>query len=156
MDIQTVDPLRNSRATQATSRQPRPAAALRGNCREQSAFQYWQDETLAPCSDAVLDFSDLVSIPAGKRAVIELVTGTIQVPAGQSAHLRMSTSLECAPSELDLAVIPQHALGCACVLMVSQTMREYTDGEIAFQVTRERCEGAGYALICISGHFVEA
>jgi hypothetical protein len=54
-----------------------------------------------------------VNIPAGKRAVIELITATIEVPGDESARLRFYTSLGTAPSNLDLTMEKQNVAGAA-------------------------------------------
>jgi hypothetical protein len=81
------------------------------DCRSRTAFHLWRDQTLTPSFNWEIDFTSLINIPAGKRAVIELVTATVQVPAGEWARLRMYTSLGSAPSNLDLFLTPQGTPG---------------------------------------------
>jgi hypothetical protein len=52
------------------------------DCRAATAFQLWHDQDLSPSFNWEIDFSDEIDISAGHRAVIELVTATIIVPAG--------------------------------------------------------------------------
>jgi hypothetical protein len=63
-----------------------------------SAFQEWREADLTPSWNYMLSFT----VPPGKRLGIELVTAFIQVPAEESAYLRMYTGLPVGPSHLDL------------------------------------------------------
>jgi len=53
---------------------------------------------LTPSFNWIVSFADYGIPPAGKRAVIELVTAQILVPQGEWARLRMYTSLGTLPS----------------------------------------------------------
>jgi hypothetical protein len=115
-----------------------------------SAYQAWQDANLTPSYNYSLSFR----IPTAKRLVIELVTATIQVPAGEGARLRMYTGLPMGPSNLDLCVTPQGLVGGQSLYVATHYLRSYTDGFLEFNINRDNPFTPGYALICISGHFV--
>jgi len=126
------------------------------DCKAFSAFQYWKDQTLSPSFNWEIDFSSLVNIPAGKRAVIELVTSLIEVPGNETARLRLYTSLGSAPSNLDLAVERQSATGAATAQYIAtHPLRAYSDNLIAFNINRDNGSTTGYALICISGYIAD-
>jgi hypothetical protein len=122
------------------------------DCKAETAFQYWWEQVLTPSFNWLIDFTSLVNIPSGKRAVIELVTATIQVPAGEWARLRMYTSLGFAPSNLDLTVTPQNAAGGGSILMATHSLRVYSDHDVSFDVNRDNATTSGNAFICISGY----
>jgi hypothetical protein len=137
------------------AREPVPAKTC-ADCKAFSAFQYWQDQTLTPSFNWEIDFSSLVNIPAGKRAVIELVTALIEVPGNESARLRLYTSLGSAASNLDLTVEKQSAAGAATAqYTATHPLRAYSDNLIAFNINRDNASTAGYALICISGYIAD-
>jgi len=115
-----------------------------------SAFQEWRDANLTPSWNYMLSFT----VPAGKRLVIELVTAIIQVPAGESARLRMYTALPMGPSNLDLFVTPQGVVNGQSVYVATHCLRSYTDGFLEFNINRDNPFTSGYALICASGHLV--
>lgn len=124
------------------------------DCRARTAFQAWHDATLTPAFNYEIDFSDWNIVPAGKRAVIELVTATVQVPAGEWARLRMYTSLGSIPSNLDLVLTPQGQPEGQNTYEATHSIRAYTDHDIFFNVNRDNATTKGYALICISGYIV--
>lgn len=125
------------------------------DCKAQTAFHYWKDQPMTPSFNWEIDFTGLVNVPAGKRAVVELVTATIQVPAGEWARLRMFTSLGFAASNLDLTVTAQNAPGKPSILMATHPLRAYSDHLIAFNVNRDNATTSGDAFICISGYLVD-
>jgi hypothetical protein len=134
-----------------------PAAKECHDCKAFSAFQYWKEQTLTPSLNWEIDFSSLVNIPAGKRAVIELVTATIGVPGNESARLRLFTSLGTAPSNLDLTMKRQSAEGAAnAQFMATHSLRVYSDQLVAFNVNRDNATTAGSAFICISGYLADS
>jgi hypothetical protein len=92
------------------------------------------------------------SIPANTRLVIEFVTATVQVPAGEMARLRMYTGLGTSPSNLDLTLTPQGIVGGQQILVATHCSRAYADSLLAFNVNRDNSVTSGYALICISGY----
>jgi hypothetical protein len=94
--------------------------------------------------------------PAGKIAVIELVTASILVPAGEFARLRMFTTLGSAASNLDFTLTPQGQVGGRRILMCTHAVRVYSDSQIEFNVNRDNAQTTGSALICISGYLVDA
>jgi len=127
------------------------------DCKAFSAFQYWREQPLTPSFNWEIDFSALVNIPAGKRAVIELVTATIEVPGNESARLRLYTSLGTAPSNLDLTMERQSVTGAAnAQFMATHSLRVYSDQLVAFNVNRDNATTAGSAFICISGYLADS
>ena len=127
------------------------------DCRALSAFHAWREEALPPSFNVIIDFNPAWGIPpAGKRAVIELVTATINVPQGEFARLRMFTSLGSAPSNLDLTLTPQGQFGGQQILMCTHNVRVYSDSLIEFNVNRDNAQTSGNAFICISGYLVDA
>lgn len=134
-----------------------PAAKECHDCKAFSAFQYWREQALTPSFNWEIDFSGLINIPAGKRAVIELVTATIEVPGTESARLRLYTSLGSAPSNLDLTMEKQSAAGAAnAQFMATHSLRVYSDQLVAFNVNRDNAATAGSAFICISGYLADS
>jgi hypothetical protein len=125
------------------------------DCRVENAFHAWRDRHLMPSFNSVINFADWGIPPAGKRAVIELVTATISVPSGEWARLRMYTSLGSAPSNLDLALTPQGQTGGRQILVATHTLRVYSDHVIEFNINRDNPQTEGDALICISGFLID-
>lgn len=115
-----------------------------------SAFQAWQDANLTPSYNYMFSFT----VPTNQRLVIELVTATIQVPAGESARLRMYTGLPMGPSNLDLFVTPQGVVNGQAIYVATHYLRSYTNGFLEFNINRDNPFTPGYALICVSGHLV--
>jgi hypothetical protein len=127
------------------------------DCRALSAFHAWRDEPLPPSWNVFVNFNPAWGIPpAGKIAVIELVTATILVPAGEFARLRMYTSLGSAASNLDLTLTSQGQVGGQRILVCTHAVRVYSDSMIDFDVNRDNPQTTGSALICISGYLVDA
>jgi hypothetical protein len=85
--------------------------------------------------------------------VIELVTASVNVPQGESARLRMFTSLGTTPSNLDLFLTPQGVGSDGnSIFVATHNIRVYSDNLILFNVNRDNAQTNGYALICISGY----
>lgn len=124
-------------------------------CRVEQAFHSWNHKILTPSPNWFIDFTTTVGIPAGKRAVIELVTARIHVPSGERARLRMFTSLGHHASNLDFVLTPQGQSGGREMLVATHSVRAYSDRFIRFLVNRDNGQTEGYALICISGYFVD-
>jgi hypothetical protein len=124
-------------------------------CRVENAFHAWRNQHLTPSFNVGIDFTGAVNIPAGKRAVIELVTATISVPGGERARLRMFTSLGFAPSNLDFVLTPQGQVGGRELLVATHSVRVYSDHSIEFNVNRDNAQTEGDAFICISGYFID-
>ena len=125
------------------------------DCRAKTAFHAWEEATLTPSFNCGIDFAHWKIVPAGKRAVIELVTASVYVPAGEWARLRMNTSLGMTPSNLDLALTAQGQTGTGLSVYVgTHSIRAYTDNEIQFNVNRDNDTTTGYAVICVSGYIV--
>jgi hypothetical protein len=64
----------------------KPKAAPCDQCAA-DAFVQWADDQLGPAFNSEIAFNP----PQGQRLVIEFVTATVEVPAGESARLRMFT-----------------------------------------------------------------
>ena len=122
------------------------------DCRAATAFQAWHSLDLTPSFNWLVSFADYGIPPAGKRAVIELVTAQIIVPAGEWARLRMYTSLGTQPSNLDLFLTFQGNVSGQAIYDATHSLRAYSDGPIEFDINRDNAETAGSALICISGY----
>jgi len=125
------------------------------DCRVANAFHAWRDQHLGPSFNVGLSFTGIVNIPAGQRAVIELVTATIQVPHGESARLRLYTSLGSAPSNLDFILTLQGHVGGRDIFVATHSVRVYSDHLIEFNVNRDNAQTEGDAFICISGHLID-
>jgi hypothetical protein len=132
-----------------------PAGKKCEECGVANAFHAWKEQELTPALNWQIDFSKDVAIPAGKRAVIELVTATIQVPVGEGARLRMNTSLGIYPSNLDFFLVPQGVVNGREMLVATHSIRAYSDHAITFNVHRDNAYTQGYAVICISGYMVD-
>jgi hypothetical protein len=151
----TIERLSQGAATASTAPIKTHVTQRCEECRVDSAFHAWHDQHLTPSFNWLIDFTNTVNIPAGKRAVIELVTATISVPSGESARLRMYTSLGFAPSNLDLFLTPQGVVGGRQVLVATHTLRVYSDHSIEFNVNRDNAQTEGDAFICISGYLID-
>lgn len=126
------------------------------DCRATSAFQAWHSQDLTPSFNVGISFGDYGIPPAGKRAVIELVTAEIRVPVGEWARLRMYTSLGSQPSNIDLFLTFQGNVGGEAVYIATHSIRAYSDRLIEFNINRDNATTSGYALICISGYLADA
>ncbi len=124
-----------------------PAKLTACDCRARNAFHEWQDGTLPPSFNMMFHFS----VPANHRLVIEFVTASIYVPAGEMARLRMFTGLGPNPSNLDLALTPQGIVNGQQVLVATHCIRAYADS-LDFNVNRDNPVTTGSALICVSGY----
>jgi hypothetical protein len=126
------------------------------DCRAENAFHAWASAALpAHTFNYSFVLTDKVAIPSGKRAVIELVTATISVPIGERALLRLYTSLGHSPSNLDLTLTPHGELFGLEQLVATHSLRVYSDQSIELNVSRNGTDGEGYAVVCISGYFVD-
>ena len=138
----------------------RAAVRLRAgecDCRALSAFHAWRDVPMPPSFNVGVDFSQAYGIPpAGKRAVIEQVTATIEVPQGEFARLRLFTSLGFYASNLDFVLTPQGLVGGQQILECTHLVRVYSDSLIEFNVNRDNAQTTGNAFICISGYLIAA
>jgi hypothetical protein len=128
------------------------AAQMCDDCRAMTAFQAWHDLDLTPSFNWLVSFADYGIPPAGKRAVIELVTAQIQVPQGEWARLRMYTSLGSIASNIDLFLTPQGVVSGQEIYVATHSIRAYSDGPIEFDISRDNALTEGHALICISGY----
>ena len=128
------------------------AAGTCDDCRATTAFQAWHSLDLSPSFNWLVSFADWHIVPKGKRAVIELVTAQIIVPAGEWARLRMYTSLGTVPANLDLFLTFQGSVGGNSIYDATHSLRAYTDSDIEFDINRDNATTSGSALICISGY----
>jgi len=145
----------SSQASQAARAASAVRTATAGNCddcRAYAAFHAWHSFDLPPSYNMFVDFGDWHLIPAGKRAVIELVTAQILVPSKEWVRLRMYTSLGSTPSNLDLFVTYQGDFQGQSVYEATHSLRAYSDGTIQFDVNRDNPVTTGSGLICVSGY----
>jgi hypothetical protein len=134
----------------AKARAPKPKTQPCDKCGA-DAYLEWHDAQLTPAFNFELGFNP----PAGQRLVIEFVTATVEVPAGESARLRMFTGFSSGQAgNFDLALTPQGIVGGNAVYVSTQSVRAYTDGFLGFNVNRDNPQTAGYALVCVSGYIV--
>ena len=124
------------------------------DCRATSAFHAWHSVDMTPSFNWFVSFADYGIPPAGKHAVIELVTAQILVPQGEWARLRMFTSLGTLPSNIDLFMTFQGNVSGQSVYSATHSIRAYSDGPIDFDINRDNAITSGSALICISGYLV--
>ncbi len=156
--VREVVPTSELRAAQipgAVVRHHIPAPKGCDDCRALTAFHAWRDADLSSSFNTFVSFSTWGIPPAGTRAVIELVTATISVPAGEKARLRLFTSLEQDASNLDFVLTPQGNVSGNDVLVATHSVRVYSDGLIEFNVNRDNAQTSGHAFICISGYLVD-
>lgn len=158
----SATPVRQASAPEPTGAVATSRSAVRhrvpptcDDCRAATAFHAWHSQDLTPSFNWLISFADYGIPPAGKRAVIELVTAQIIVPAGESARLRMFTSLGSLPSNIDLFLTPQGGTPGQAVYVATHSLRAYSDGPIEFDVNRDNAETSGSALICISGYLAD-
>jgi hypothetical protein len=153
MDAETSPPARAGAARTATLpelRAPTPAPAPCDTCAA-GAYLQWRDAQLTPSFNVEIPFT----APPGQRLVIEFVTATVEVPAGESARLRMFTGFSNGQAgNFDLALTPQGIRGGQSIYVCTHQVRAYTDGFLAFNVNRDNAATSGDALICVSGYLV--
>jgi hypothetical protein len=125
---------------------PKPPAAC--DCRARNAFQQFRVQNLPPAFNVAFSFT----IPANSRVVIEFVTASVIVPAGEMARLRLFTGLGVNPSNLDLTLTPQGVVNGQQILVATHNIRAYADSLLEFNVNRDNAVTSGQALICISGY----
>jgi hypothetical protein len=114
-------------------------------------FLQWRDAQLEPSFNVEIAFDP----PQGQRLVIEFVTATVEVPAGESARLRMFTGFSNGQAgNLDLVLTQQGIVNGKSVFVATHLARTYTDGFLAFNVNRDNPTTPGYALVCVSGYVV--
>jgi hypothetical protein len=153
--IESLIPLRASRRTLLTTKRTKKEAKECKECRVNNVFQATMSSVLPASYNMLINFNSWNIVPPGKRAVIELVTASIEVPSGERARLRMYTNLGYIPSNLDLVVTPQGQASGREILVCTQSLRVYTDKDIMFNINRDNAFTTGYALICISGYLVD-
>ena len=139
-------------ATRSRSKVHTAKAKKCEDCRAATAFQAWHNVSLTPSFNVDINFADWKIIPKGKRAVIELVTAQITVPAGEWARLRMFTSLGSTLANIDLSLTFQGNLSGNAIYIATPALRAYSDNQIEFNINRDNGTTAGSALICISGY----
>jgi hypothetical protein len=153
MDAETSPAARVGAARTATLPElpaPTPAPAPCDTCAA-DAYLQWRDAQLTPSLNVDIPFT----APQGQRLVIEFVTATVEVPAGESARLRMFTGFSNGQAgNFDLALTPQGIRGGQSIYVCTHQVRAYTDGFLAFNVNRDNATTSGNALICVSGYLV--
>jgi hypothetical protein len=97
----------------------------------------------------------IIPVPKGKRFVVELVTASISVPAGETVRLRMYTGLGQRSANFDIAVTPQGIVGGNSVFVATHSLRAYADNGVRFNINRDNPHTKGRALICVSGYLVK-
>ncbi len=152
---ETIDKPSQEAAMASTPSIKTRAAPRCEECRVDNAFHAWRDQHLTPSFNWAIDLTGIVNIPAGKRAVIELVTATISVPSGERARLRLYTSLGFAASNLDFVLTPQGQVGGRDLLVATHTIRAYSDHLVEFNVNRDNATTEGDAFVCVSGYMVD-
>jgi hypothetical protein len=115
-----------------------------------NAYHAWKSANLPASFNHMISFN----IPAGRRFVIELVTASIGVPAGETARLRMFTGLGASPSNVDLFVTPQGFFGGKAQFVATHALRAYTDSLLEFNINRDNGFTTGDVLIAVSGYLV--
>ena len=133
-------------ATAAPTPKPAPCDACAAD-----AFLQWHDAQLVPSYNVEIMFDP----PQSQRLVIEFVTATVEVPAGESARLRMFTGFSDGQAgNFDLTLAPQGTVNGQSVYVATHMVRAYTDGFLAFNVNRDNATTSGHALVCVSGYVV--
>jgi hypothetical protein len=153
MESETSSPSRAGIARKATlppatppGPNPEPCDKCAGD-----AFLQWQEAPLEPSLNVEITFDP----PPDKRLVVEFVTATIEVPAGESARLRMFTGFSNGQAgNFDLALESQGIVNGQSIYVATHMVRAYTDNFLAFNVNRDNASTAGSALICISGYVI--
>ena len=138
------------KATLPTTAAPTPKPEPCDNCAG-DAFVQWQEAQLEPSFNVEITFDP----PQGQRLVIEFVTASVEVPAGESARLRMFTGFSDGQAgNFDLALVLQGIVNGQSVHVATHKVRAYTDNFLAFNVNRDNASTPGSALICVSGNVV--
>ena len=133
-------------ATAASTPKPEPCDTCAAD-----AFLQFREAQLEPSFNVQITFDP----PQGQRLVVEFVTATIAVPAGESARLTMFTGFSNGQAgNFDLALAPQGIVNGQSVYVATHTVRAYTDNFLAFNVNRDNASTPGSALICVSGYAV--
>jgi hypothetical protein len=134
------------RAEAATSKlSASPCDACAGD-----VYVEWRDRQLTPAFNFGFHFAP----PQGRRLVVEFVTASVEVPAGESARLRMFTGLSGQPGNFDLTLTYQGVSSGVAKYVATHPIRTYTDGFLAFNVNRDNATTAGHAVISASGYLV--
>ncbi|HSS50846.1 MAG TPA: hypothetical protein VLX28_18045 [Thermoanaerobaculia bacterium] len=95
-----------------------------------------------------------VTVPAGKRLVIEYVSGFAFLPAGQNASFSVFTSLAGQTSGTEHILITTKALGNDFV--TGQVVKLYADPgtTVMLRTDRDLAKGAGKARMSLSGQLI--
>jgi len=115
-----------------------------------NSFVLWQDATLTPSFNYELNFD----LPAGKQAVVELITATVEVPEGEWVRLRFYTSIGFSPGNFDLTLLPQGTFNGQTIYIATHPLEVYTDSLLSFNVNRDNAVTSGYALVCVGGYLL--
>jgi len=138
--------VQKARIAKTPARKPKPEPC--DPCASE-AYLEWRDVQLVPSFNVEIAFNP----PQGQRLVVEFVTATVEVPAGESARLRMFTGFSNGQAgNFDLALTAQGVVNAQSVYVATHSVRAYTDGFLAFNVNRDNPNTTGTALICVSGH----
>ena len=125
------------------------------DCRVENAFTIYRSVPLGAAFNVNISFSNWGIPPAGKRAVIETVTATVTVPAGEWARLRTYTGVNGGAGNLDLVLTPQGTVNGKTLLSCTHAVRLYTDTPIDFNVNRDNALTEGHAIVCVSGYLID-
>lgn len=115
-----------------------------------NSFVEWREINLTPSFNYELNFG----VPAGKQAVIELITATIEVPIGEWVRIRFYTSIGSAPGNFDLTVVPQGNVNGQTIFIATHPLKVYTDSLLAVNINRDNDTTSAYALVCIGGYLL--
>ena len=153
MDAETSPPRRAGAARTATLPEipaPTPPLSPCDTCAA-DAFVLTFEADLPPSYNAEY----LFTLQESQRRVIEFVTATVEVPAGESARLRMYTGLSNgAAGNFDLALTPQGIAEGQSVYVCTHQVRLYTDGFLGINVNRDNATTSGTVLMSVSGYLV--
>jgi hypothetical protein len=136
--------------------QARVAQSFEETAAAENTFHVWRNQHLVPAHNRSIDFTNEVRVPAGKRAVIEVVTATISIPNGEDVRLRMYTSLGPAAYDIDLCLALQGQMRGRQILVATECRQVYSDYLIEFNVGRDNAQTEGDAFIGVSGYFTDA
>jgi len=141
-----------------------PTVALVGDPAAAAPIQA-QSTCPQPCSATAFADVTLFTVPAGKRLVIEHVSGFVQLPAGAQAIYSLKTAIDASylgdvhfsGVQLDHLLGPATAAGDT--FSVSNSLRLYADAgtTVVFHVAVETATGnVSYVLASLSGYLVDA
>jgi hypothetical protein len=141
-----------------------PTVQLTGDPAAGAAIQA-QSTCPSPCSPTPFADVTLFTVPAGKRLVIEHISGFVQLPSGAQAIYSIKTAVDASylggvqfsEAHLDHLLGPVTQAGS--VFSVSNSLRLYADAgtAVVFHVAVETAGGSvTYVLASLSGYLVDA